>query len=129
MGLQEHAIDLLEIDEASLIANGLEQRTDAEVAGATQEALAGTDDQVQGLGGEGVVSQAGAVHLGQEELFDGFGRQTRENDRVGDAGTDLLVDGQGQGLDELGLADEDEVVRGGGKTVGRNSRSFAFIRG
>ena len=45
--------------------------------------------------------------------FNGFGTQTRQHDRVGDAGADFLVDGQGQGLQQRRLADEDQVVRAG----------------
>ena len=45
--------------------------------------------------------------------FDGFGSQAREQRRVSDAGADFLVDGQGQGLQQGRLADEDQVVRAG----------------
>ena len=38
------------------------------------------------------------------------GRQARQHDRVSDAGADFLVDGQGQRLEQRGLADEHQVV-------------------
>jgi hypothetical protein len=110
MRLEEDAVDLLEIHHASLIPDGFEQGAQAEVASATQEAFAGANDQRQGLGGESVVTQAGAVELGQKEGFDDLWRQARKHDRVGDAGTNLLVDGEGQRLQELGLAQQDQVV-------------------
>jgi len=86
------------------------ERTQAEAAGAAQEAFAGTDDEGQGFLAEGVVAQAGAVQLGEDERFNGFRSQAGKHHGVGDAGTDFLVDGQGQGLEERRLADEDEVM-------------------
>lgn len=72
MGLNEDAVDLLEIDDAGLVPHGFEQAADAQVAGAAKEALAGADDERQGFRGEGVVAQAGAVELVEEEGIDGF---------------------------------------------------------
>ncbi len=109
MGLDEDAVDLFEIDGADLVAHGFDQGTEAEIASATQESSAGANDERQRLGGEGIVAETGAVELGQDERFDGFRCQARKNDRVSDAGTDFLVDGQGQGLEKRRLSDEDEV--------------------
>ena len=39
MRLQEDAVDLLEVDGADPVAHGLEQRADAEVAGASSAAI------------------------------------------------------------------------------------------
>ena len=39
--------------------------------------FAGADDERQGFGREGVVAQAGAIQLVQDELFHGFGSQAR----------------------------------------------------
>ena len=77
MGLDEDAVDLFEVHDAGLVADGFDERAQAQVAGAAQESFAGADDQGQGVGGEGVVAQAGAVELVQDELFDGFGTQAR----------------------------------------------------
>jgi hypothetical protein len=60
--------------------------------------------------GGGVVPEAGTVELVEEELFDVFRCESRQHDGGGDAGADLLVDGEAQGLHELGLADEGMVV-------------------
>ena len=58
------------------------------------------------------MTQTGPIHLSQEEGFDSLRSQPRKDDGVGDPGTDLLVDGQGDGLHQGRLADEDEVVGG-----------------
>ena len=73
MGLDEDAVDLFEVHDAGLVADGFDERTQAQVAGAAQESFAGADDQGQRFRGEGVVAQAGAIQLAEDELFDGFG--------------------------------------------------------
>ncbi len=93
MGLNEHAVDLFEIDSAGLVAHGFDQGTQAQVAGAAQKPFPGTDDERQSFAGEGVVAQTGAVELSQDECLNGFRGQAREHDRVGHAGTYFLVDG------------------------------------
>ena len=47
-GLNEHAVDLFEIDDAGLVAHGLDQGGEAEVSGPAQDSFAGSDDQGQG---------------------------------------------------------------------------------
>ena len=94
MRLDQDAVDLLEIDGAGLVAHRFEEGTQTKIACAPEQAFAGADDKRQRLGGEGVVAQADAVELGQDERLDGFGRLARQHDRVGDAGADFLVDGQ-----------------------------------
>ena len=49
MRLQQDAVDLLEVDGADAVANGLEERADAQVAGAAQVALGGADDEPERL--------------------------------------------------------------------------------
>ena len=71
MGLNEYAVDLFEIDDADLVAHGFDEAAQAQVAGAAQEAFAGADDQGQRLRREGVVAQAGAVELAQDEPVSG----------------------------------------------------------
>ena len=41
LGLDEDTVDLLELDGADLVTHHFEQRTQAEIAGAAPEALAG----------------------------------------------------------------------------------------
>jgi hypothetical protein len=73
VGLDEDAVDVFEVHDAGLVAHRFDERTEAQVAGATQEPFAGADDQREGLGGERVVPQAGAVELVEDKLLDGFG--------------------------------------------------------
>ena len=100
VGLDEDAVDLFEVHDAGLVAHGFDERTQAEIAGAAQEAFAGTDDQGQGFGREGVVTETGAVELIQNKLLDRFRSQSGEQCRVSDAGADFLVDGQRERLQQ-----------------------------
>jgi len=98
VGLYEDAVDLFKIDDACLIAHGFDEGTDSQVAQTAEDALGGADYQGQGFLGEGVVTEAGAIELGQEKGLQSIRGQARQDDRIGDAGADLLVDGQGQRL-------------------------------
>ena len=69
MGLNEDAVDLFKVHDAGLVADGFDERTQAQVAGAAQEAFAGADDEGQGFGGEGVVTQTGAIQLIENKGF------------------------------------------------------------
>ncbi len=60
-------------------ADGFDEGTEAQVAGAAQQAFAGADNECQGFGREGVMAQAGPVELVEDELFDGFGGQPRDS--------------------------------------------------
>ena len=60
--------------------------------------------------------------------FDGLGTQAGQDDRVGDAGADFLVDGQGQGLQQRWLADEHQVV-GAGKVLEEQAQFAQAIGG
>src|SRR5258708_36686713 len=44
MGLDEHAVDLLEVHDAGLVAHRFDERSQAQIAGAAQKALAGAHD-------------------------------------------------------------------------------------
>ncbi len=113
IGLNEDAIDLFEIHDAGLVANGFDEGTQTEVAGAAQQPFARTNNQGQRLGRESIVAQAGPIELAEDESLDGFGSQPGQHDRVGDAGADFLVDGQRQRLQQGRLADKHQVVRAG----------------
>ncbi len=56
VGLDEDGVDLLQVDAFGLVADGLQEGTEAEVADAAQEAFSGADDEGEGFLGEGVVS-------------------------------------------------------------------------
>ena len=110
MRLDEHTIDLFEIDDAGLVSHGLNEGTQTKVAGAAQESFARANDQRNGLRAEGVVSQAGPVELIEDEGFDHLGAQARQEGRESDTGADFLVDGEGEGLEQRRLADKDQVM-------------------
>ena len=67
MGLQEDAVDLFECDGFGLIADGLQHGTDTEVPGLADDPVGGSGDEVEGLVGEGVVSEIDAIELGKNE--------------------------------------------------------------
>lgn len=96
MRLDEHAVDLPEINHAGLVAHRFQEAADAQIARPAQESLARAHDERQRFGSEGVVAQASAVELGDDECLDGFGCQAREHDGVSNTGADFLVDGQGE---------------------------------
>ncbi len=102
-----------EVDDAGLVADGFDERTEAEIASAAQKSFPGADDQGKAFRGEGVVAQARAIQLAEDEGLDGLGTQAWQRDRVGDAGSDFLIDAEAQGLQEWRLADQDRIVRMG----------------
>src|SRR5580693_350837 len=61
MGLHENAVDVVDVDDLVSGADGLDQATDAEIAGLAQHAIGGTHDEVDGGLSEGVVAEADAV--------------------------------------------------------------------
>ena len=60
--------------------------------------------------------------------FGGLGAQAGQECRIGDPGADFLIDGQGQGLEERGLADEHEVV-GAGEVLAEQAQFAQAIGG
>jgi hypothetical protein len=52
---------LPEINDAGLIANGFDQRAEAQVADVAQQAFAAAHDEGQGFKREGVAAQSSAV--------------------------------------------------------------------
>ena len=48
MGLQQDAVDVVEVDGFVGGADGFDQAADAEVAGPAQDAVGGADDEVEG---------------------------------------------------------------------------------
>jgi hypothetical protein len=108
--LQQHAVDVVDVDGLAGAADGLDQTANTQVAGLAEHAVGGADDQLDGGRREGVVAQTGAVEFAQDEVTQGVGVQTLGNDRVGDAALDVLVDGQVQRGQQAGPADQDQVV-------------------
>lgn len=110
MGLEQDAVDLFEIDAFGLVAHGFEQTGQAQVAGATQEAVGGTDNEGESFLRKSVVGEADGVELGEDELMDLIGVEPGDDDRKGDAGLDVLVDAEVEIGQERGLADQNQVV-------------------
>src|SRR5207245_10957440 len=69
MRLNQDAVDLLEINDAGLVAHRFNEGAQAQVAGAAQKPFAGADDQREGFSGVGIVAQTVAIHLAQGELW------------------------------------------------------------
>ena len=70
VGLEQDAVDVGQFDGFGVVADGFQQRGDAQVAGATQEAIGGADDQIEGFGGKSAMGQAAQVELGQDKVLD-----------------------------------------------------------
>jgi hypothetical protein len=49
MGLQQDAVDLFEVHDPDLVADGFDEGSQTEIAGAAQEAFAGADDLGEGF--------------------------------------------------------------------------------
>jgi hypothetical protein len=62
--LDEETVDLLELDGADLVTHHFEQRTQAEIAGAAQEALARAPDASQRFLGKGIVQGCIKLRIG-----------------------------------------------------------------
>jgi len=73
MGLEQDAVDMGQLDGFGVVADGFQERGDAQVAGTTQEAIGGADDQIERLGGKSAMSQAAEVELGQDKSVDLLG--------------------------------------------------------
>ena len=97
VGLEQDAVDVGQLDGFGIVTDGFEQGGNAKVAGTTQEAIGGADDEIERLGGKGTMSQAAEVELGQDEVVDLVGVEPRQRNRIGDAGFDLFVDGEVEG--------------------------------
>ena len=100
VGLEQDAVDVGQLDGFGIVADGFQQRGDAQVARTTQEAVGGADEEIERLGGKGAMSQAAQVELGEDKIVDLFGVEARERNRIGHAGLDFLVDGEVEGGNE-----------------------------
>ena len=78
MGLDEDTVDLLEVDDTGLVADGFDESAHAKVAGAAQETVTGAHDESESFGSKRVVAETGTVELVEEESLDGFGSQARQ---------------------------------------------------
>ncbi len=110
VGLKQDAVDLFEVDGFDAVAHGLEHGAEAEIFGPAQDSLGRADDEGERVVGEGGMSEGDLVELGADEVDEAVGGEFLHQGRVGDAVLDVLVDGQGEAAEQLGLCDEDEAV-------------------
>ena len=96
MGLEEDAIDLLEVDGATAVADGLDQGAEAEVAGTAEVSLGGAHDEGERVRGEGRVRHCDGVELGADEVGHVVGCEPGDEDGVGHAALDVAIGGQGE---------------------------------
>lgn len=75
VGLQEDAVDVVDVDGFVGGADGFDHAADAEVAGLSQDAVGGADDEIDGGLREGVVAEADAVEFAKDEVAHGVGVQ------------------------------------------------------
>lgn len=110
VGLQQDAVDLLEVDGLGAVADGLHHGGEGEVSDASEDAFAGARDEVERLVGEGVMAESDFVELPEDEGDGVVGREPLQQDGVGDAAPEVVVHSQIQLGEQLWLGDEDEVV-------------------
>ena len=63
VGFEQDAVDLFEVHAIGLVAHGFEQTGQAKVAGATQEAVGGADNEGEGFLEKGIMGEAEAADL------------------------------------------------------------------
>ena len=110
MRLDQHAVDDVDIDGFLGGSDGFEHAGDAEVASFTQDAIGGSNDQIECRLREDVVAEADAVEFGEDESLHVVGIEAFGDDRIRDAALDVLVDVQGQAAEQGRLADEDQIM-------------------
>ena len=75
VGLHEDAINVLECDGACLFTNDFDEGAQTEVTRTSEQAFTRSDDESQGVIGEGVVSQSDTIELVEDE---GLGELRRQ---------------------------------------------------
>src|SRR6516225_7425428 len=102
VGLQEDAVDVVDVNRFVGAADGLDHAADAEVAGLAQDAVGAADDEIDGGAGEGVVSESDAVEFAEDEVAHVVGIEPLGDDGVGDAALDVVVDAEVEAARRLG---------------------------
>ena len=108
--LEEDAVDLFEIDDACAVPYGFVEAAEGEVSGASQESIGGADEECESVFAEGAVGECDVVELLQEVFLHLFRGESADANGVGDAASDVVVDGEGELGEKWRLCDEDEVV-------------------
>jgi hypothetical protein len=110
MRLEKNAVDLFEIDCASVVADSLDQGGKAKIASVSQDALGCTDDESEGLVGKSGVWQRDAIELAANEFTHVIGGELWNEDRIGHAAADILIRHERERSQQARLGNEDEVV-------------------
>ena len=110
MWLDEDFVDNVDGDGFGTCPDCFDEAGDAKISTPSEVSVGGANDEGDGLFGEDVVSEPGLVELFEDEFFHVVGVEFEEGSGEGDSGFDVFIDAQGHGGEEVGLAEEDEVV-------------------
>jgi hypothetical protein len=75
-------------------ADSLDHAADAKIAGFAQNAVGGSDDEIDGWPREGIVAQADAIEFSKQEALHGVGTEAFDDHRMRDTALDVLVDAE-----------------------------------
>ena len=92
MGLDEDAVDQIDIDCFFMGSDGFEHTAQTEVACPAQDAVGGPDDESERVPGKGVVTQTRLIKLIEDESRHIVRIESFHDDRIGDAGFDIVID-------------------------------------
>jgi hypothetical protein len=110
VGLDEDAVDGVDVDGAILCTQTFEQTRQAQIPCLPQYAFDRPDDEIDGGGGEGVVSKSCRVETAVDESLHIVGVEALHEDGVGDAAAEVFIDLERQTAHQGGLSDENEVM-------------------
>ncbi|QVL30235.1 hypothetical protein KIH39_15385 [Telmatocola sphagniphila] len=68
MGLQEDAVDVVDVHGFIGGSNGFDEAADAEIAGFTQDAVGGADDEIDGGLRKSIVAESDAIEFPEKEV-------------------------------------------------------------
>jgi hypothetical protein len=102
VGLHEHGVDLFEVNGLGLVANGFDERSDAEVFDGAQGAFGSAQDELDGILGEGGVGQGGEVELLMDVVCEGGGSDSVIRLRFTVLLMDVVCEGGGREQFEFG---------------------------
>lgn len=107
MGLDEHAVDLLEVNGLvwSLMASS--RQAMVRFLAFTDDALGGADDESQGVRSEGVVAEPGLVQFAEDPGLHVVRGDFGHDDGIGDAGLDVGVGDEA----DVGQTDRGQPLR------------------
>jgi hypothetical protein len=109
--LNQDAVDQVNVHRATAgCAHRLQHRGQTEIAALPQNAVGRANDQLRRALGESAVGQPHPLQLAMDELAHVVWMQPLGDDRIGHATFEILIDGQIKVAEQLGLADQDQIV-------------------